>query len=138
VVRAKTGIMADFTKLKIWQRAHELTTKVYALTKKLPTEEDYGLKSQLRRAAISCESNIAEGETRFTTAAKINFFIDARSSCAEVQSHLLVVKDVYQKLNKESLELKSEYEILAKQINSLISFRKKADLITQRPNNLTT
>lgn len=130
--------MADFTKLKIWQKAHELTTKIYALTKKLPKDEDYGLKSQLRRVAVSCESNIAEGETRFTSAAKINFFIGARSSCAEAPSQLLVTKDVYPNLSQESADLKSEYEILAKQINSLIIFRKKANLTTQQPKNLIT
>lgn len=61
--------MGDFTKLKIWRKAHELTIRVYTLTRKLPKEEDYVLKPQTRRAAVSVESCIAEGETRFTVAA---------------------------------------------------------------------
>ncbi|MDO8487145.1 MAG: four helix bundle protein [Candidatus Curtissbacteria bacterium] len=129
--------MGDFTKLIIWQKAHDLTIKVYALTKKLPKTEDYSLKSQLRRAAVSCESNIAEGETRYTDAAKINFFVDSRSSGAEVQSQLMIMRDVYPELSEESEALRLEYEDFCKQTNSLISFRRKSNLISQNPKNLT-
>lgn len=129
--------MGDFTKLRVWQKAHELTIKVYELTKQLPKDEDYGLKSQLRRAAVSCESNIAEGETRFTDAAKINFFIDSRSSAAEVQTQLMVVREVYVKLLGEATIFINEYQELSKQLNSLISFRRNSnDLKTKKPNSL--
>lgn len=144
--------MADFTKLKVWQKAHELTIRVYALTKKLPKEEEFNLKSQARRAAVSCESNIAEGETRYTNPDKITFFIDSRSSAAEVQSQLMDIRDIYSDLLQESSALISEYEHLAKQINNLITFRRnsaqknlrsnpktqKPNLISQKPNNLIT
>lgn len=74
--------MGDFTKLEIWVKAHELTLKVYKLTVKLPKSEMFGLTSQLRRAAVSTESLIAEGESRYTTPDKLKFFIDARGiSC---------------------------------------------------------
>ncbi|OGD95126.1 four helix bundle protein, partial [Candidatus Curtissbacteria bacterium RIFCSPLOWO2_01_FULL_37_9] len=76
--------MGDFRKLEIWQRAHKLTLEVYKLSKKLPKEELYGLTSQVTRAAVSVESNIAEGESRYTDPAKIRFFIDARASVSEV------------------------------------------------------
>jgi len=130
--------MGDFTKLKVWQKAHELTIRVYALTKKLPKDEDYVLKPQSRRAAVSVESNIAEGETRYTEPAKINFFVDARSSAAEVQSQMRIVRDVYPNLFQEAIEIIEEYEILAKQLNSLITFRRKNHLITQKPNSPMT
>src|SRR3990167_3751443 len=134
------GIMGDFRKLEIWQRAHKLTLEVYKLSKKLPKEELYGLTSQVTRAAVSVESNIAEGESRYTDPAKIRFFIDARASVSEVIFQLTIVKDVYTNLKKDTLIMIKEYEILAKQINSLISFRRKnpfqpKSLIAQMPNS---
>lgn len=116
--------MGSFTDLKIWQNSHRLTIEVYALTSRLPKEELFGLTSQLRRAAISVESNIAEGESRYTEKDKLNFFIQARSSAAEVQTQLFLIHDIYSKLSAKATELKNEYEILSKQINSLISFRR--------------
>lgn len=127
--------MADFKKLKIWQTAHRLTLQIYELTKLLPDDEKFGLISQLRRAAVSVQPNIAEGETRYTPASKVAFFVDSRSSCAEIITQLTIIKDVYKNLKKESSLLIENYEILAKQINSLITFRKNYEL-TQKPKNL--
>lgn len=120
--------MADFTKLTIWKKAHELTLKVYGLTKKLPKEEIFGLTNQLRRASVSVESNIAEGEARYSSKDKLNFFVQSRSSAAEVQTQLLLVVDLYKELNTEANNLREEYENLNRQINSLIVYRRKTDL----------
>lgn len=119
--------MADFTKLKIWQKAHELTLKVYKLSSKLPKEEVFNLVSQMRRAAISVESNIAEGESRYSSKDKLNFFVQSRSSSAELQTQLLLVSDLYHYVSSEALGLKIEYEKLNQQINSLIRYRKRTD-----------
>ena len=119
-----TGKMGEFTKLRVWQKAHELTIKIYMLTNKLPKSEQFGLISQLRRAAVSVESNIAEGEDRYTVADKNKFFIDSRASCSEVRTQLLIVSDLHKQLSSESQKLEEEYQILAKQINSLISYRR--------------
>lgn len=116
--------MGDFTKLKIWIKAHELTIRVYKLTDNLPRSEEFGLKTQLRRAAVSVESNIAEGETRYTTPDKLNLFVDSRSSAAECETQLLVIKDLYKTLSNEAIDIRNEYNILGKQINSLITFRR--------------
>ena len=56
--------MADFRQLKVWQKAHEVTLDVYRVTQQFPKSELYGLTSQMRRAAISIGSNIAEGRGR--------------------------------------------------------------------------
>ncbi|HEY5601378.1 MAG TPA: four helix bundle protein [Patescibacteria group bacterium] len=119
--------MADFTKLKIWRTSHQLTIKIYKLTAKLPKEETFNLISQLRRAALSIESNIAEGEARYHSAEKIKFFINSRASASEVQTQLLVIRDLYKQLIKECGKLFDEYDILNKQINSLINYRRKTD-----------
>ena len=110
--------------LKIWKIAHELTLEVYKLTSKLPKEEIFSLTSQLRRAAISVVSNIAEGESRYSSKDKLNFFIQARSSATEIQAQLLLIQNLYPKLSRQTMILKDKYEILSKQINSFISFRR--------------
>ena len=53
--------MKDFRKLKVWEKAHQLTLKIYKVTEKYPREELYGLISQIRRAAVSIPTNISEG-----------------------------------------------------------------------------
>ena len=116
--------MGEFKELKIWQKAHELTIKIYMLTNGLPKSELFVLVSQLRRAAISVESNIAEGENRYSVADKNKFLIDARASCAEVRTQLLLVSDLYEDLKKDATNLEEEYRILAMQINKLISYRR--------------
>lgn len=117
--------MGEFTKLKIWQKAHELTLRVYMITDKLPKSEIFGLISQIRRAAVSVESLIAEGEDRYTVADKNKFLIDSRASCSECRTQLLLIRDLYPTIKKDASYLEAEYKILAKQINSLISYRRR-------------
>ncbi len=126
--------MSDYEKLEVWQEAHKLTIEIYMLTKNLPKEELFGLTSQIRRAAVSVESNLAEGESRYTSADKINFFIQSRASAAEVETQLLIIADLYNKLSKNSHTLKDKYKFLGKQINSLISYRRS----TRLPDNPVT
>lgn len=118
--------MSDYEKLEVWKKAHKLTIKIYMLTKKLPKEELFGLVSQIRRAAVSVESNLAEGESRYTVADKIRFFIDTRGSAAEVETQLLIISDIYPELSKNALDLKTEYKLLGKQLNSLINYRRRS------------
>ena len=56
--------MQKFTDIVVWQKAHEFTLKVYEVTKSIPTEEKYGIISQIRRAVVSIELNIAEGSKK--------------------------------------------------------------------------
>ncbi|MBI2327119.1 four helix bundle protein [Candidatus Curtissbacteria bacterium] len=102
-----------------------MTIKIYMMTKKLPKEELFGLVSQIRRAAVSVESNLAEGESRYSNADKIKFFIESRSSGAEVETQLLIIRDLYKELFDNSTSLRDEYKVLGKQINSLINFRRR-------------
>ncbi len=116
----------DFTDLRIWQKAHELTLKIYRLTASFPKEEKYGLVSQLRRAAVSVEANIAESHGRYHYAEVVNFLLDARGSITEVQDELMVARDVGYGKNEEIATLISEYSDLAKQVNSYINFKRKS------------
>ena len=116
--------MADFRQLKVWQKAHELTLKIYQITNRFPREELYGLTSQIRRASVSVASNIAEGDGRYHKSDKLKFFIDSRSSINEVKAQLLIAGDLYSKLSKEVLGLFDNYGILERQLNKLITYRR--------------
>ena len=76
--------------LVVWQRAMDLVVEVYRLTKKLPKDELYGLTNQLRRAAVSIPSNIAEGNARTSSGDYLRFLSIARGSNAEVEIQLLI------------------------------------------------
>ena len=77
----------DFT---VWQKAMDLVVEVYKLVKLLPKNETYGLSDQMRRAAVSIPSNIAEGQGRHSTAEFIRFLNIARGSCFELNTQLQI------------------------------------------------
>ncbi|MGH9422199.1 MAG: four helix bundle protein [Thermoanaerobaculia bacterium] len=76
--------------LIVWQKAIELVKNVYALTRHFPSDERFGLTSQMRRAAISIPSNIAEGHARHTTKEFVMFVSHAEGSAAELQTQVLI------------------------------------------------
>lgn len=118
--------MGEFQNLEVWKEAHLLTLQVYKLTNSLPKTELFVLTSQIRRAAISVESNIAEGEGRFGRADKLKFFVDSRASIKEVQTQLLIIRDLYSNLSTEARALFEKYEVLIKRLNSLIKYRRNS------------
>ncbi|OHA15700.1 MAG: hypothetical protein A3H57_04055 [Candidatus Taylorbacteria bacterium RIFCSPLOWO2_02_FULL_43_11] len=84
----------DFTDLIVWKEAHRLVLAVYHNSEKFPKEEIFGLTSQMRRAAISVTSNIAEGFGRKNYKDKIHFYFMSLGSLYELQSQLLIAKDL--------------------------------------------
>ncbi len=74
--------------LLVWQKAMRLVVAVYDLVRRLPKEENYGLSDQMRRAAISIPSNIAEGNTRCSVKDMAHFFYIAQGSRAELETQL--------------------------------------------------
>jgi four helix bundle protein len=83
-------MIKKYTDLTVWQKAMDLTAQVYELTKKLPKEEIYSLTSQIRRAAVSIPSNIAEGQARYSRKEYIHFIRIAQGSRAELETQLLL------------------------------------------------
>ena len=109
-----------FKELQVWQRAMELVEEVYSLVKILPKEEDFGLKSQLRRAVISVPSNIAEGNSRHTTKEYVNFLSIARGSNSEVLTQLLICNRLGY-LNEEQIGKAIDLtEEISKMLNAMI------------------
>ncbi|MGH7195327.1 MAG: four helix bundle protein [Candidatus Saccharimonadales bacterium] len=84
----------SFTQLTAWQKAHSLVLSVYGAAESFPASEQFGLTSQLKRAAVSISSNIAEGFSRRTKADKTHFYHMSLGSCTEVQNQLIIAKDL--------------------------------------------
>ncbi|MFZ1323862.1 MAG: four helix bundle protein [Candidatus Saccharimonadales bacterium] len=85
----------SYKDLVVWQKSFELARRVYALSGKLPKFEQYGLASQLQRSAVSIPSNIAEGQQRNSSGEYKQFLGVAKGSSAELETQLLLLKDVY-------------------------------------------
>jgi len=86
--------MKDFRKLKVWEKAHELTVEVYRASGRFPRSEMFGLATQLRRAAVSVASNIAEGCGRNSDGELSRFAGFAMGSASEVEYQLLLARDL--------------------------------------------
>lgn len=84
----------SFTDLNAFKEAHKLALLIYKTTKYFPKEEKFSLIDQMRRAAISITSNIAEGFSRNTIKDKCQFYTLAQGSLSELQSQLLLAKDL--------------------------------------------
>jgi len=95
------GEIKNFKDLRVWKRAYELTLYIYKVTKKFPKEELYGIVSQMRRASVSIVSNIAEGNSRKGKAEYIQFLFVAYGSLAELETQILLAKDLGYIVNEE-------------------------------------
>lgn len=84
----------SYQELLVWQKGMTLVKAVYELTSEFPREESYGLTSQMRRAAVSIPSNIAEGRSRSTRKDFVQFLKIASGSLAELETQVLIAKDL--------------------------------------------
>ena len=84
----------SFEKLEVWVEAKELSKVIYIVTKDFPSDEKFGLTSQLRRASISICSNIAEGSARKTNKDKAHFTTMAFSSAVEVLNQVIITEEL--------------------------------------------
>jgi len=84
----------SFTDLNVWKEGHKLVIEVYQLTKKFPREEIFGLTNQIRRAAVSITSNIAEGFSRSSHKDKVHFYQISLGSTTEVENQIIISRDV--------------------------------------------
>ena len=111
----------DHKGLVVWQRAMKLVTAVYLITKKYPKEELYGLTSQIRRAAVSIPSNLAEGRAMSTTAHFVRYAYIARGSLAELETQITIGNDLGYSSAEESQHILSEISEIARMINKMIA-----------------
>jgi len=106
--------------LLVWKKSIDFVTKIYKMTERFPKTEMYGLTSQLRRAAVSIPSNIAEGSARNTDKELIHFLHISRASAAEIETQLLISENLsYIEASKENL--KNDLIEILKILTSLIN-----------------
>ncbi len=110
-----------FEDLIAWQKARELTTKIYQITNLGEFARDFGLRDQIRRASVSTMSNIAEGFERFNPNEFHHFLSISKASCGEVRSQIYVAFDINYITKEQFVELKAKCEELSKTIGGLRS-----------------
>jgi four helix bundle protein len=114
----------SFTDLNAWKEGHGLVLIIYKITKDFPKEEIYGLTNQMRRSAVSVTSNIAEGFNRQSYKEKTQFYAIALGSVTELQSQLLIARDIGF-LGKNDFEIVAEKSVIVhKLLNGLIKSSK--------------
>ncbi len=104
----------------VWTKAHQLTLRVYLMTRTFPKEEMYGLTGQLRRAAASIGANIAEGCGQRSDAEMKRFLQIARGSASELEYHLLLAKDLQFLAAGEFQDLDDKVKEVQRMLASLV------------------
>jgi four helix bundle protein len=112
--------MRDFRKLKVWEKAHHFTLQVYRISKTFPSEERFGLTVQLRRAAVSIPTNIAEGCGRGSDRELARFMSIAAGSASEVEYHLLLACDLTYIQDERHREPNQQVNEIKRMLNSFI------------------
>ena len=110
----------SYKDLNIWKRSIELVEDIYRLTKSFPKEELYGLTSQMRRAAVSIPSNIAEGFTRFHNKEYRQFLYIALGSCSELSTQIIIASRLKYFDNNKMEQLLDEIDEICKMTMNLI------------------
>ena len=111
--------MRPHEKLDVWQRSVDMVTKVYEYTKAFPTDERFGLTSQIRRAAVSIAANIAEGAARQHNKEFVQFLFVAQGSSSELETELLIAKKLGYINDERYRELYEEINLVARMIVGL-------------------
>ena len=115
--------MHNYKELKVWQKAMKLTTSIYAICSTFPEEEKYGLNAQLKRTVVSIPSNIAEGSGRNSDKEFKYFLSIAYGSCYELETQLLISKNVglitreFEEPQAELTEIMKMMYVLSKSID---------------------
>jgi four helix bundle protein len=111
----------SYRELVAWRKAMNFVVAIYGATQTFPFEERYGLTNQLRRAAVSVPSNIAEGQARFSQKEFHHFLSIARGSMAEIETQLFLAKDLQYLSASKSAMLLATADELGRILNGLIA-----------------
>ena len=112
---------SSFKDLRVWQEAIKFTVTVYRVTGRFPKHELCGLTQQLRRAAVSVPSNIAEGKGHRSDREFRNFLMHARGSLLEVQTQLIIARELDYITPQEGEGLLASSDAIGRCLNSLIN-----------------
>lgn len=109
----------SFTDLNAWREGHKLLLIIYKETENFPSKEIFGLTNQIRRAAVSVTSNVAEGFSRNSSKEKFQFYCMAQGSLTELQNQLLIARDVGYIKEDKFLEMARQTVTVNKLISGL-------------------
>jgi four helix bundle protein len=116
---------SSYKDLRVWRQSVDLALEIYRETQNFPKHELYGLTSQLRRAAVSVSSNIAEGKGRSSDKELVLFLHHSRGSLLEVETQLFIARELAYIDEQRAEHLLAEVENLAKALNALINSLRK-------------
>jgi four helix bundle protein len=112
---------SSFRDLRVWREAMKLTTEIYKTTSDFPRHELYGLSQQIRRAAVSVPSNIAEGKGHRSNKEFVHFLLHARGSLLELQTQLLIAEELQYLRKEDSARLLALAEGVGRALSGLIN-----------------
>lgn len=112
----------NFERLEVWKDARELVRKIYQLTESFPKTEEFGIKSQVRRAAMSICLNLAEGAGRRSRKDQARFYKYAYGSLMETAAALIIAEDLSFLETEIQTKLRPELIVLSKRISALENF----------------
>jgi four helix bundle protein len=115
----------SFEKLDVWKEAKEFTKEIYAVTAQFPELEKFGLTSQMRRAAVSICSNIAEGSARKTNKDRAHFTTISFSSAVEILNQLILSSELGFLDLEDYQDLRLKLESITNKLNSLRNYQTK-------------
>jgi four helix bundle protein len=113
-------MLKNYRELIVWQKSYQLCLDIYRITKGFPKEERYGLTSQIRRAAVSVPSNIAEGYGRKTTLEYIRALYVAYGSNCELETQILLAKDLNYIKNEDAEDILENIREIERMLKALI------------------
>jgi four helix bundle protein len=113
---------ASFKDLRVWQESMKFVVEVYRATTQFPRHELYGLSQQLRRAAVSIPSNIAEGKGHRSDREFGHFLLHARGSLLEVQTQVMIAQELKYLEAEETQRLLASADAIGRSLNSLINW----------------
>ena len=113
----------SFEKLDVWQRSRELTKEIYKISESFPSEERFGLTSQIRRATVSISSNLAEGTSRPSGKDKARFTEIAFGILMEALNQLITAKDLDCIDETEINSLRPLFEEVSNKLNALYNYQ---------------
>ncbi len=114
--------MKNHYDLDVWKKSIKLVKDIYEISKFFPKEEIYGLTSQIRRAAVSIPSNIAEGASRQSNKEFIQFLYIALGSCSEVETQIIIAKEL--SFINDTKSILNQIKEIKKMINGLLKYIK--------------
>jgi len=109
----------SFEKLEVWNEAIQLAVKTYKVTELYPSEEKFGLTSQMRRCSVSISSNISEGTARLTNKDKAHFMTMAYSSALELLNQTIISKELEFISEEDYKNIRFKVESITNKINAL-------------------